>query len=158
MSVGKLAQYRATRVGFIFQQFHLLAHQTALQNVMLPMAVNGAPTADRETRAMKALTQVGLERRATHRPGELSGGEQQRVAIARALVTEPKLLLADEPTGNLDSARSNEIMSFMQQLNRDQGITIVWVTHELELAREFATSVARFADGVVVERTTAATA
>jgi putative ABC transport system ATP-binding protein len=135
-------------LGFVFQGFNLLARTSALENVELPLVYRGMPAAERHARARAALVSVGLEGRESHTPAELSGGQQQRVAIARAIVTEPKVLLADEPTGNLDSARSHEIMELIRQLNREHGITVVMVTHEADIAA-FAERVVRFRDGRV---------
>src|SRR5215470_1073677 len=129
-----LAAVRNRKIGFVFQQFNLLPRQTALENVALPLVyLGGVPPQQRHERAQAVLEQVGLGDRLDHRPKELSGGQQQRVAIARALITRPALLLADEPTGNLDSTSSREIMALFEQLN-EQGITVVLVTHEAEIA------------------------
>ena len=129
-----LAAVRNRKIGFVFQQFNLLPRQTALDNVALPLVyLGGVPAEERQTRAKEVLELVGLGERMLHRPKELSGGQQQRVAIARALITRPALLLADEPTGNLDSHASGEIMALFEQLNQ-QGITIVLVTHEADIA------------------------
>jgi putative ABC transport system ATP-binding protein len=129
-----LAAVRNRKIGFVFQQFNLLPRQTALENVALPLVyLGGVSAAERHTRAQEVLEQVGLGDRLDHRPKELSGGQQQRVAIARALVTQPALLLADEPTGNLDSRSSTEIMALFEELNA-QGITVVLVTHESDIA------------------------
>ncbi len=133
-------------LGFVFQGFNLLARTSALENVELPLIYRGVPTEQRRERARRALDLVGLAGWASHAPGELSGGQQQRVAIARAMVTEPQVLLADEPTGNLDSARSVEIMEILKVLNRAQGVTIVMVTHEPDMAA-FAGRVVHFIDG-----------
>jgi putative ABC transport system ATP-binding protein len=131
-----LAAVRNRKIGFVFQQFHLLARSTALENVALPLAYRGGiPAAERQRRAVAALERVGLGERMEHKPQELSGGQQQRVAIARALVTEPALLLADEPTGALDTKTSAEIMSLFADLNRS-GMTVVVVTHEPDVARQ----------------------
>ncbi len=135
-------------LGFVFQGFNLLARTSALENVELPLVYRGLPAAERHARARAALASVGLAGRESHTPAELSGGQQQRVAIARAIVTEPKVLLADEPTGNLDSARSHEIMELICELNRAHGITVVMVTHESDIAA-FAGRVVSFRDGRV---------
>lgn len=135
-------------LGFVFQGFNLLARTTALENVELPLLYRGEPVAERHAAARAALQRVGLAERAGHTPAELSGGQQQRVAIARAIVTNPLLLLADEPTGNLDSQRSHEIMELLVALNREQGITIVMVTHEPDMAAYASRSV-HFVDGRV---------
>jgi putative ABC transport system ATP-binding protein len=142
------ALLRRRYIGFVFQGFNLLGRTTALENVELPLLYRGEPTAQRHKAALAALDRVGLVPWAHHTPAELSGGQQQRVAIARALVTEPQVLLADEPTGNLDSERSLEIMELLEALNRDNGITIVMVTHEPEMA-EYARTIVRFKDGHV---------
>ena len=133
-------------LGFIFQGFNLLARTTALENVELPLIYQGVAADDRHDRAMDALAKVGLQDRAHHRPSELSGGQQQRVAIARAIVTKPGLILADEPTGNLDSARSREIMELLVQLNRDEGLSVLMVTHEPDMA-DYAHRIVTFVDG-----------
>jgi putative ABC transport system ATP-binding protein len=142
------ALLRRRYIGFVFQGFNLLARTSALENVELPLLYRGENAATRRKAAMAALDRVGLVPWADHTPAELSGGQQQRVAIARALATEPQVLLADEPTGNLDSERSMEIMELLRALNRDGGITIIMVTHEMEMA-EFARTIVRFKDGVV---------
>ena len=128
------ALLRRLHLGFVFQGFNLLARTSALENVELPLLYRGLPKTERRRMAMAALEQVGLERWAKHQPSELSGGQQQRVAIARALATQPSLLLADEPTGNLDSERSRDIMELMVRLNREQNLTILMVTHEPDMA------------------------
>ena len=135
-------------LGFVFQGFNLLARTRALENVELPLIYRGATAAERHAAARAALAQVGLAGREKNTPGELSGGQQQRVAIARAIVTEPTVLLADEPTGNLDTRTSVEIMELISGLNRDRGITVLMVTHEPDMA-EFARRVVRFVDGRV---------
>jgi putative ABC transport system ATP-binding protein len=135
-------------LGFIFQGFNLLARTTALENVELPLLYRGVPKHERHEAAETALGQVGLKGREKHTPAELSGGEQQRVAIARALVTNPLILLADEPTGNLDTKRGREIMDLLTSLNRDRGITVLIVTHDHDLAA-YAKRIVRFVDGVV---------
>jgi putative ABC transport system ATP-binding protein len=144
------AVIRRSRIGFVFQGFNLLPRLSALENVELPMIYDGTPAAVRRERAIAALAAVGLEERGHHLPSQLSGGQQQRVAIARAIVNAPALLLADEPTGNLDSATSDEIMGIFQRLNDDRGITLVLVTHEQDIS-EYARRVVRFRDGRIVE-------
>jgi putative ABC transport system ATP-binding protein len=134
--------------GFVFQGFNLLSRTTALENVELPLLYRGVSGGERHTRAREALETVGLTGWETHTPGELSGGQQQRVAIARAIVTAPAVLLADEPTGNLDTARSREIMELLTTLNRERGITVIMVTHEPDMAA-YAGRVIRFMDGLV---------
>ncbi len=136
-------------LGFVFQGFNLLPRTTALENVELPLIYKGQPRGERRARAMDALARVGLQGREHHSPAELSGGQQQRVAIARALASEPMVILADEPTGNLDTKRSVEIMELLVRLNRDAGLTIVMVTHEEDMAA-FAGRLVVFTDGRVV--------
>ncbi len=136
-------------LGFVFQGFNLLPRTTALENVELPLIYKGQPKGERKARAMDALARVGLQGREHHSPAELSGGQQQRVAIARALASEPMVILADEPTGNLDTKRSVEIMELLVQLNRAAGLTIVMVTHEEDMAA-FASRLVVFTDGRVV--------
>jgi putative ABC transport system ATP-binding protein len=140
------ALLRRYYIGFVFQGFNLLKRTTALENLELPLLYRGVPVKERHARAMEALRQVGLEDRAHHTSAEMSGGQQQRVAIARALVTEPSIMFADEPTGNLDSQRSHEIMDLLTTLNRDRGLTIVLVTHEEDIAA-YARRRIRFLDG-----------
>lgn len=142
------ALLRRHYIGFVFQGFNLLNRTTALENVELPLIYRGLDTATRHRLAKAALDAVGLASRVSHTPGELSGGQQQRVAIARAIVTEPSLLLADEPTGNLDSKRSVEIMELLTAINRDQGITVVMVTHEPDMA-DYAKRIISFKDGLI---------
>jgi putative ABC transport system ATP-binding protein len=150
MSGDQLAAVRNARIGFVFQGFNLLTRTSALENVELPMLYAGVSTPDRKRRAAAALAMVGLGDRLDHNPNELSGGQQQRVAIARALVNDPSLILADEPTGNLDSRSSEELLGVFQSLNKDHGITIVMVTHEPDVA-EWTRRTVLFRDGVVVD-------
>jgi putative ABC transport system ATP-binding protein len=149
MSEEALAEVRNRRIGFVFQQFNLLASMTAWQNVELPLVYAGVHRAERKERAMAALAKVGLAGRVQHRPGELSGGQQQRVAVARALVTEPDLILADEPTGNLDSVSADDVLVLMNELH-DAGRTLVLITHDLEVASA-AGRVIGIRDGLVTE-------
>jgi putative ABC transport system ATP-binding protein len=148
MDRDALAAVRNRRIGFVFQQFNLLPRTSALDNVELPLLYAGIPRAQRRERALRRLVQVGLGERVDHHPAQLSGGQQQRVAIARALVNDPALILADEPTGALDSRTSIEVMALLQALNRD-GITIVVVTHEADVAA-FASRIITFRDGRVL--------
>jgi putative ABC transport system ATP-binding protein len=143
------ALFRRNYLGFVFQGFNLLARTTAIENVELPLIYRGMPKAERRAQAARAMRAVGLEGRENHTPSELSGGQQQRVAIARAIVSNPKVLLADEPTGNLDSARSHDIMKLLRTLNREQGLTILMVTHEAEMAA-YCTRQVHFSDGRVL--------
>ena len=149
LSADQWAYIRNKRIGFVFQGFNLLARTTALENVELPMMYNGFSSRERHARALEVLDLVGLSERLDHTPNRLSGGQQQRVAIARALVNRPSLILADEPTGNLDSTTSNEIMTLFERLNTDQGITSILVTHEHDIAEHARRQIA-FKDGVVV--------
>ena len=150
LSRDELAEIRNQKIGFVFQGFNLLARTSALENVELPMIYARTSTSKRKEMAQKALSAVGLEGRGHHHPSQLSGGEQQRVAIARALVNQPSIILADEPTGNLDSKTSVEIMTIFQRLNRDLGITIIMITHEPDIAL-YAKRNIHFKDGVVVD-------
>ncbi|MCO4771754.1 MAG: ABC transporter ATP-binding protein [Deltaproteobacteria bacterium] len=149
LSDDDLSELRNREIGFVFQSFNLLPRTSALRNVELPLVYRGVDPAERKERARAALERVGLGDRTGHRPNQLSGGQRQRVAIARALVSEPSLLLADEPTGNLDSATEHEILGLLQELN-DAGNTVVLVTHEPSIAAK-ATRAIRLADGLVVE-------
>ncbi|MGR3323001.1 MAG: ABC transporter ATP-binding protein [Pseudooceanicola sp.] len=133
-------------LGFVFQGYNLLPRTSALENVELPLVYQGVPRGERRSQALAALERVGLAGRELHDPSELSGGQQQRVAIARAVVTRPDVLLADEPTGNLDTARSREIMDLIAELNRDEGLTVVMVTHDADMAA-YADRIVRFLDG-----------
>ena len=149
MTEDELAEVRNRRIGFVFQQFNLLPSLVAWRNVELPLAYSGVPRAERRARAMAALEQVGLGDRVEHRPGELSGGQQQRVAVARALVTEPALILADEPTGNLDSTSTAEMLALLHDLHR-AGRTIVLITHDHDIA-EGAERVVTIFDGAIAK-------
>ena len=150
LSRDELAEIRNQKIGFVFQGFNLLSRTSAEENVELPLVYGGVPTSKRREMARNALSQVGLEGRSHHHPSQLSGGEQQRVAIARALVNQPSILLADEPTGNLDSKTSIEIMGIFQRLNREMGITIIMITHEQDIAA-FAKRNIVFRDGRIVD-------
>ena len=151
MSKDALAAVRNKKIGFVFQGFNLLSRTSALDNVELPLLYggNGLKTAERHSRALEMLGLVGLGNRADHHPNQLSGGQQQRVAIARALINRPSILLADEPTGNLDTRTSIEVMGIFQRLNQERGITIVLITHEMDIA-EYGTRMVSFRDGLVV--------
>jgi putative ABC transport system ATP-binding protein len=155
MSRRELAAYRAHKVGMVFQSFNLIAHYTAAQNVETALLFNDTPRHERQSRAAAVLEQLGLTDRATHRPADLSGGEQQRVAIARAIVKEPEILLADEPTGNLDHDNALRIVDMLAQLNRD-GLTVVMVTHNLELANQYASHIVRMHYGRILGQKTPA--
>ncbi len=148
MKDAELAEVRNTKIGFVFQSFNLLPKLTSLQNVELPMVYAGIGAGERRKRAIAALQKVDLAERINHRPNELSGGQRQRVAIARALVNDPSIILADEPTGNLDSRSTNEIMGIFQQLN-DEGATIIMVTHEPDVA-QYTKRIVTFKDGQII--------
>ena len=150
LSRDELAEIRNRKIGFVFQGFNLLSRTAAIDNVELPLIYAGTSASKRKEMAQKALTAVGLKGREYHQPNQLSGGEQQRVAIARALVNEPSIILADEPTGNLDSKTSVEIMAIFQHLNQDLGITIIMITHEPDIA-SFAKRNILFKDGKIVD-------
>lgn len=149
LSSDQLAHIRNQRIGFVFQGFNLLKRMTALDNVAMPLLYAGISRAQSRQRALELLSRTGLEKFAQHQPNQLSGGQQQRVAISRALINQPPLILADEPTGNLDSQTSQEIMQLFQQLNQEQGITIVWVTHEDDIAA-YANRLIVLKDGRVI--------
>ncbi|HBO84109.1 MAG: macrolide ABC transporter ATP-binding protein [Deltaproteobacteria bacterium GWC2_42_11] len=151
----ELAAIRNKKIGFVFQSFNLLTRMTALENVVLPIRYSGAGAGERHERGLNALKIVGLEEKARNRPNQLSGGQQQRVAIARALINNPSLIFADEPTGNLDSQTSSEIMKLFQKLNSENGITVVMVTHEADIAG-YAKRRIYFRDGMVVKDDAAA--
>jgi ABC-type lipoprotein export system ATPase subunit len=151
LTADELAAYRLSTAGMIFQAYNLVPSRTALENVELPMILAGRPAGKRRAAARQALAAVGLGERFQHRPPELSGGEHQRVAIARALVNRPKILLADEPTGNLDSATATEIMALLLDHVRRDGTTLIMVTHDEELARQTADRIVRLKDGQVLE-------
>ncbi|WP_353683868.1 ABC transporter ATP-binding protein [Thermodesulfovibrio sp. 3907-1M] len=152
MDVNELAEIRNKKIGFVFQQFNLLSRATALENVELPLIYAGVPAKERKERAVETLSWVGLKERANHYPRQLSGGQQQRVAIARALVNNPSIILADEPTGNLDSKASMEIMEIFKRLNEEQNLTTIIVTHEPDIAA-FGKRQIRFLDGKIISDT-----
>jgi putative ABC transport system ATP-binding protein len=151
VSREELAKYRLHVVGMVFQSFNLIASMTLAENVELPLRFAEVERSKRDTRAAEALERVGLKARMHHRPSELSGGEQQRAALARALINQPQLLLADEPTGNLDSRTGTEIMNLVQSFNQDLGMTVVMVTHERALAERYAQRMIFLADGKLVD-------
>jgi putative ABC transport system ATP-binding protein len=155
MDKDSLARIRRKKIGFVFQSYNLIPRMDALENVELPMVYDGIAGPARREQALEALRAVGLQDRSHHLPSQMSGGQQQRVAIARSIVNSPSLLLADEPTGNLDTASSDEIMGIFQRLNDERGITIVLVTHEPDIAR-FAKRVLRFRDGRLIQDETVA--
>jgi len=148
LSSKQLAKVRNLQIGFVFQQFHLLPQLTALENVMLPMIYAGLPKTEQQKRAISALTKVGLKHRLENKPNQLSGGQQQRVAIARAIVNNPLILLADEPTGALDSETTRDIMKIFHQLNIEEKMTIILVTHEQDVAQE-SQKIIHFVDGKI---------
>jgi len=150
LSKNDLARIRNHQIGFVFQGFNLLSRTSALENVELPLLYNSAASkgSDRKRRAMESLKLVGLEQRTHHLPNQLSGGQQQRVAIARSLINNPSILLADEPTGNLDTKTSIEVMDVFQTLNKERGITVLLITHERDIA-EYGTRIVAFRDGVI---------
>jgi putative ABC transport system ATP-binding protein len=150
LSSIELAQYRSRTVGMVFQSFNLLPKMTLEENVELPLRLAEVDRSERGARVREALERVGLTNRATHRPSELSGGEQQRTAIARALVNRPTILFADEPTGNLDSATGESVMQLLKEIQLSMGMTIIMVTHERPLASRFAERIAALADGKLV--------
>src|SRR5262249_26702188 len=149
----QLAQYRRHTVGMVFQSFNLVPNMTLYENVELPMRFAETRRRERKSRALEALRRVGLSDRMNHRPSEMSGGEQQRAALARALVNEPKILLADEPTGNLDSKTGTEIMDLIRELNRTMEMTVVMVTHEKPLAERYARRLIFLGDGKLLSET-----
>ena len=149
LDTDSLAMVRNEKMGFVFQGFNLISRTTALENVELPMIYKGIPEEERIVRAKEALKIVGLEQREDHMPNQMSGGQQQRVAIARAIVNDPPLILADEPTGNLDTKTSIEVMEFFVNLNKNMGKTIVLVTHEPDIA-QYCKRVVRFKDGNII--------
>jgi putative ABC transport system ATP-binding protein len=146
----ELAELRGRKIGFVFQNFNLIARTTALENVQLPLFYQGVPTREQQTRAAEALARVGLAGRGHHHPAQLSGGQQQRVTIARALVTSPVMLLADEPTGNLDTQSSEEVMDLIANLNRYDGLTVVLVTHDRDIAA-YADRIIQVKDGRIIQ-------
>jgi putative ABC transport system ATP-binding protein len=152
MSNEELALFRRLDVGMIFQSFNLISSLTAVENVALPLLFSGIPKKQRKKRALEVLSRVGLGERGRHRPLELSGGEQQRVAIARALVNEPEILLTDEPTGNLDSRTSEEIVQMLADLNKDRSITVIMVSHEERLIKKYSDTVIHLQDGKLIRQ------
>jgi putative ABC transport system ATP-binding protein len=151
MKRSELARHRRVSVGMVFQSFNLVLHRSALENVVLALTFGGVPRNERRARAAELLSRVGLEHRIDHRPGELSGGEAQRVAIARAIANSPEALLLDEPTGNLDTTTSQDIISLIQALNRERGLTVLMVTHEQDIADAVSSKIVRLVDGRVTD-------
>ena len=151
LSKNELAQYRRFTVGMVFQSFNLIPSQTAVENVIMALIFSNYPKAKRKERAAELLYSLGLENRMTHKPSELSGGEAQRVAIARALANNPKIILADEPTGNLDTTTSDEILTLLKNLNKDKGITIIMVTHDKDTALDISDNTLILSDGKIIE-------
>lgn len=149
-----LTLYRRHQVGMIFQSFNLISSYTAIENVAFPLLFCGVYKTERNRRASEMLEEVGLSSRGGHLPSELSGGEQQRVAVARALINEPQLLLADEPTGNLDSKNARQIVKMLSGLNTEHGLTVIMISHEENLLREFASDLVRLGDGKIIEQQT----
>jgi putative ABC transport system ATP-binding protein len=154
LSAPEMARLRNETIGFVFQAFHLLPRTSALDNVALPLVYRGVGARQRRARAAEMLARVGLAHRVSHRPNQLSGGEQQRVAIARALVTDPAVLLADEPTGNLDTVTGESVLALLEALNTESGVAVVLVTHDRDVARRAARQIV-MRDGVIVEASTA---
>lgn len=152
LSKHEMALYRRFQVGMIFQSFNIISSYTALENVAFPLLFAGVGKKQRNQRAELMLDKVGLSARKDHRPSELSAGEQQRVAIARALINQPKILLADEPTGNLDSATSKQIVTILSDLNQNHGLTIIMISHEEPLVESFAHEIIRLCDGKIIEQ------
>ncbi|MEK7484794.1 MAG: ABC transporter ATP-binding protein [Planctomycetota bacterium] len=149
----EIANYRASQIGMVFQSFHLVSHNTAFQNVELPLIFQGISPSKRQEQVKMVLERVGLKDRMDHRPSQLSGGERQRVAIARALVSHPKIILADEPTGNLDSQTSKEILELFLKIYQEEHATILFITHDLELANTLSTRTIELRDGEIVKNT-----
>jgi len=152
LGASEMAEYRLKSIGVIFQSFQLIAQRTAAQNIELPLIICGMPSRERKREVKEALEKVGLDHRAKHFPFQLSGGEQQRVAIARAIVKKPAVVLADEPTGNLDSTTTTEIMNLLNQVCEDQSLTLVLITHDLDLADRYTDRQLEMSDGKLAQR------